>query len=222
MGRSIVLDSADGHRFGAYRADPEESPRGGIVVIQEIFGVNRHIRSVADRFAALGYVAVAPQIFDRHQPDIELGYEGDDVQKGRDIRVAVGFDKPVLDIAAAVTSLKSEGLNVATVGYCYGGALAWLSAARIPSLDAAIGYYGTAAAFKDEAPTCPVMLHYGDLDEMIPSTDGAMLESLYPGVQSFVYPAGHGFNCDLRGSYHKDSAERALGRTMEFIAEHVG
>lgn len=222
MGRSIVLKAADGHQFGAYRADPEGPAKGGVVVIQEIFGVNRHIRSVADRFAAQGYATIAPQIYDRHEPDIELGYEADDVQKGRDIRVEVGFDNPVKDIAAAVSALKDEGHRVATVGYCYGGALAWLTAARISSLDAAIGYYGTAAAFKDEAPTCPVMLHYGDLDEMIPSSDGAMLESLYPGVQSFVYPAGHGFNCDLRGSYHRDSAERALERTMAFIQEHVG
>lgn len=222
MGRSIVLKAADGHQFGAYRADPEGPAKGGVVVIQEIFGVNRHIRSVADRFAAQGYATIAPQIYDRYEPDIELGYEADDVQKGRDIRVEVGFDNPVKDIAAAVSALKDEGHRVATVGYCYGGALAWLTAARISSLDAAIGYYGTAAAFKDEAPTCPVMLHYGDLDEMIPSSDGAMLESLYPGVQSFVYPAGHGFNCDLRGSYHRDSAERALERTMAFIQEHVG
>ncbi|MDW3206311.1 MAG: dienelactone hydrolase family protein [Alphaproteobacteria bacterium] len=222
MGRTIVLKASDGHQFGAYRADPEMPARGGVVVIQEIFGVNRHIRAVADRFAALGYVAIAPQIFDRHQPDVELSYEAEDVQKGRDIRVEVGFDNPVLDIAAAVSALKDEGLKAATVGYCYGGALAWLAAARIPALDASVGYYGTAAAFKDEAPTCPVMLHYGDLDGMIPSTDGAMLESMYPGVQSFVYPADHGFNCDLRSSYHAESAERALARTTAFLAEHVG
>lgn len=220
MSQTIALRASDGHEFNAYRADAAGTAKAGIIVIQEIFGVNRHIRSVADRYAALGYTAIAPQIYDRYAPDTELGYEEADVEKGRALRVEVGFDNPVLDIAAAAKSLQDEGLKVFTVGYCYGGALAWLAAARVPELAGAIGYYGTAAAFKDEAPHCPVLLHYGQFDGMIPSSDGAMLASLHSGVDAHVYPADHGFNCDLRGSYHAESADLALERSLAFLDAH--
>ncbi len=139
MGSTITLSAIDGFTLKAYRADPEGDARGGIVVIQEIFGVNDHIRSVADGYAAQGYSVIAPQLYDRSAPDIELGYTQGDVQKGRDIRVEIGFDKPLLDLQAAVSLLKSEGLAVGTVGYCYGGALAWRSAAKRDGLAAAIG-----------------------------------------------------------------------------------
>lgn len=227
MGKTIHLTASDGHSLGAYRADPEgtpseRAPRGLIVVVQEIFGVNLHIRAVTDGFAADGYVAIAPQIFDRAEPDVELGYDAADVQRGRAIRMEVGFDGPVLDIAAAAALGAAEGLKVGVVGYCYGGALAWLAAARIDGLSAAIGYYGTAAAFKDEAPGCPVMLHYGDKDAMIPISDADDLKALYPDIQTFVYPADHGFNCDIRASHDAESATLARARTMALIGETVG
>lgn len=219
MGQTIDLTASDGHSFKAYRADPAGTPKAGVVIIQEIFGVNRHIRSVVDRFAADGFVAIAPQIYDRHAPDTELGYSDEEVEQGRAVRVEVGFDNPVLDIAAATACLTGEGLATFAIGYCYGGALAWLSASRVTGLSGAIGYYGTAAAFREEAPGCPVLLHYGELDAMIPHTDGDSLVQQYPEmVEAYVYPAGHGFNCDLRGSYHAASADLALDRTLSFIA----
>ncbi|MDF1748835.1 MAG: dienelactone hydrolase family protein [Alphaproteobacteria bacterium] len=222
MGQTITLTAIDGFTLKAYRADPEGDVRGGIVVIQEIFGVNSHIRSVVDGFAAEGYSVIAPQIYDRSAPDIELGYTPEDVQKGRDIRAELGFDKPLLDLQAAVSLLKSEGLAVGTVGYCYGGALAWRSAAKLEGLSAAIGYYGGAAMFKDEAPKCPVLMHYGEKDPMIPSTDGAMLAGLYSNVEAFVYPADHGFNCDQRSSYDGPSAALALERSLSFFQDYLG
>lgn len=223
MGNTITLTAIDGFVSKAYRADPVGDMRGGIVVIQEIFGVNGHIRSVADGYAAQGYSVIAPQLYDRSAADIELGYTQEDVQKGRDIRVELGFDKPLLDLQAAVSLLKSEGLAVGIVGYCYGGALAWRSAAKLEGLSAAVGYYGSAATFKDEAPQCPVLLHYGEKDAMIPSTDGAMLADLYPNrVEAFVYPADHGFNCDQRASYDGPSAALALERSLFFFQDYLG
>lgn len=217
----LTVTARDGHEFGAYRADPDGAVKGGIVVIQEIFGVNIHIRDVTDGFAQAGYAAIAPHIFDRVERGLELGYTGDDVARGRDTRAKLGFDDPILDIAACVEILKGEGLKVGTVGYCYGGALAWLSAARIDGLSAAVGYYGTAANFKDEAPKCPVLLHYGEKDQMIPHSDADLLKAMYRNVDAHVYPADHGFNCDRRGSYHKASADIALDRTLAFFGEHL-
>jgi carboxymethylenebutenolidase len=222
MGQTIPLTAIDGFTLNAYRADPDGDVRGGIVVIQEIFGVNDHIRGVVDGYAAQGYSVIAPQIYDRAAPNIELGYTPDDVKKGRDIRADLGFDKPLLDLQAAVSLLTSEGLKVGVVGYCYGGALAWRCAAKLEGLSAAVGYYGGAAAFKDEVPKCPVLLHYGEKDAHIPSTDGAMLADLYPDVEAFVYPADHGFNCDQRASYDGPSAALALERSLFFFQDYLG
>lgn len=222
MGERVELISEDGFRFAGYRARPVGPAKGGVVVIQEIFGVNAHIRDVADGFAEQGYLTLAPQIYDRIEPNVELGYEGDDVQRGRDIRAELGFDTPVRDIAAAVRLLRADVAKVGTVGYCYGGALAWLTAARIPGLDAAVGYYGTAANFAEEAPACPVMLHYGEKDAMIPASDADDLKARYPEIETFVYPADHGFNCDMRASYDAESASLAYERTLEFFGKHLG
>jgi len=218
----VKLQARDGHSFTAYRATPDALPKAGLVIIQEIFGVNIHIRDVVDGYARAGYAAIAPQLFDRVQPDLELGYDGDDVTRGRETRVQLGFDNPVLDIAACIDLLREEGLATGVVGYCYGGALAWLSAARIDGLGAAIGYYGTAAQFKDEAPKCPVQLHYGELDSMIPHSDGEQLSGMYDQVEAYVYPADHGFNCDRRASYHEESAALALERSLSFFGKHIG
>ncbi len=217
----LTLTAKDGHEFGAYRAEPSGTPKAGIVVIQEIFGVNSHIRTVVDSYAKSGYVAIAPQIFDRIKPDLELGYEGSDVVAGRQARMDLGFDAPLLDIQATVDLLISENIPVGVVGYCYGGALAWRSAAKVTDLSATICYYGAAATFKDEAPACPVLLHYGEKDAMIPSSDATLLSGLYPMVEAHVYPADHGFNCDQRASHHAPSAALAMERSLAFLHRHL-
>lgn len=222
MGSTIRLTAEDGFEFGAYRAGPKGDARGGMIVVQEIFGVNSHIRTICDRFAAQGYVALAPQIFDRVQRDVELGYGPDDIATGRGLRGKAGEDGPILDIAACAKALAAEGLKVGTIGFCYGGALAWIAAARVKGLSCSICYYGKAADFKDESPTCPMMMHFGEQDQSIPASDADLLKGMYPDIQTFVYPAGHGFNCDLRAGYDADSATLARSRSLDFIALHVG
>ena len=221
MGVTLQLTAADGHGFDAYRADPEGTHKGGIVVIQEIFGVNSHIRSLCDKFAAEGYTALAPALFDRVGKGIELAYEEADVAEGRDIRGKITWDQAVSDVAAAVDVLKSEG-KVGVVGYCWGGSLTWLAACRL-DLACAVGYYGGQIAdFKDEKPRCPVVLHFGDTDASIPMDAVEAVKAAQPDVPVYVYPAGHGFACDIRGSFHAESTAEALPRTLALFAEHVG
>lgn len=219
MGRKITLTAEDGHEFGAWRSDPDGKPHGGIVVIQEIFGVNGHIRSVAERFADRGYSVIAPALFDRAVADIELDYDEDGMTRGRELRAAVGWEGPVADIAAAAEALREAG-KVGTVGFCWGGSLAWLAATRLglPS----VGYYGgQIAAFAGETPKAPVLLHFGDKDQSIPMTDVEKVRAAHPDVPIHVYPAGHGFNCDARASYHEESAEKAFRRTIDFFAANL-
>lgn len=223
MGENVTLKAEDGHQLSAYRAAPSGKPRGGLVIVQEIFGVNGHIRSVADGYAADGYVAVAPAVFDRVQRGIQLGYEQADIEQGRAIRGKVGWDAMVTDIKAAVQALKGEGLKVGVVGYCMGGSLAWLAGTRIDGLAAAVGYYGGAVAeFVAEKARCPVMLHFGETDASIPKEHYEKVMATHPGIPVHVYPAGHGFNCDQRASYHEPSARLARQRTLEFLRTHVG
>jgi len=222
MGRNITLTAADGHQLGAWRADPDGKARGGIVVIQEIFGVNGHIRDVCDRIAAAGYAAIAPAIFDRAEPGVELGYDDDGITRGRDLRTQVGWDGPVADMTAAAEALKPAG-KVGVVGFCWGGSLAWLAACRL-AVDAAVGYYGgQIVQYVDETPACPILLHFGDQDASIPIADVDAIRAAHPDVPVHVYAgAGHGFNCDRRGSYHAEHAAVAWERTLKFFAEHVG
>ena len=223
MGKMIELTAADGHKLAAYRADPAGKPKGAVVVIQEIFGVNNHIKKTADSFAAKGYVAIAPALFDRVERGIDLGYKDADIAAGREIRGKVGSDdRPLADIQAAIAAVKGAG-KVATVGYCWGGALAFLSATRLNGIACAVGYYGgTIAQNAGEKPKVPTLLHFGDKDQSIPMTDVEKVKQARPDTTIYVYPAGHGFNCDERGSYDAASAKRALDRTLSFIAEHVG
>jgi carboxymethylenebutenolidase len=222
MGKMIELTASDGHKLGAYRADPAGKPKGAVVVIQEIFGVNNHIKRTADGFAARGYTAIAPALFDRHKPGIELGYDQAAIAEGREIRGSVGDEGPLKDIQAAINAVKGVG-KLATVGYCWGGALAFASATRLSGLAAAVGYYGGGiAGMAGEKPKVPTMLHFGDKDQSIPMTDVEKVKQARPDVTVYVYPAGHGFNCDERGSYDAASAKTALDRTMSFIAEYVG
>ncbi len=220
MGQTVTLTAEDGHELSAYRADPEGAPRGGIVVIQEIFGVNGHIRGVCDRFAGEGYVAIAPAVFDRAERGVELDYDSDGMARGREIMGGLGLDAPLLDIAAAAASIKDAG-KVGSVGYCWGGTVAWLAATRLklPS----VGYYGGRIVdFAGEKLEVPVMLHFGKQDQMIPAEDVAKIREAAPKVPVFEYDAGHGFNCEKRASYHEESAKFALTRTLEFLAENVG
>jgi len=218
----IELTAADGHRLGAYRAGPSDARRG-LVVIQEIFGVNHHMRRVCDDFAAAGYAVVAPALFDRVQRDVELGYAPDDVARGRDLRAAVPAEGPMLDVEAAAAALPA-GIARGIVGYCWGGTVAWWGATRSRSFRAAVGWYGGGiAATKDEVPGCPVQLHFGELDASIPLADVEAVRAARPEVEVFVYPgAGHGFGCEERGSYKPGDAEVAQRRTLAFLGAHLG
>jgi len=224
MGKTIELRAADGHTLGAYRADPAGKPRGAIVVIQEIFGVNSHIRSVADGYAADGYLAIAPAIYDRVERNFEVGYSPEDIAKGRALKDKAALDGALRDVGAAVKAASGAG-KVGIVGYCWGGYVTWMAAARVPGLACAVPYYGggsTTDAAIAEKPKCPVMAHYGEKDEHISAESVKKLAAAHPSVTVHLYPAPHGFNCDQRGSYHAESAKLARSRTLEFFRKHVG
>jgi carboxymethylenebutenolidase len=223
MGKTIDLTAADGHKFAAYRADPAGKPRGAIVVVQEIFGVNNHMRRVTDGFAAQGYLAISPALFDRTKRGVELGYDADAIAKGRDLRGAVGDDGPLLDVQATINEAAKSGGKVAVIGYCWGGSLAYLAATRLKGIACTVGYYGGAiAANAGEKTRVPVMLHFGETDQSIPMTDVEKVRAAHPEIALHVYPAGHGFNCDERGSYDAASTRIALDRTLGFLKDHIG
>ncbi|HZS84049.1 MAG TPA: dienelactone hydrolase family protein [Stellaceae bacterium] len=222
MGRTIELTAADGHKFAAYRADPAGKARGALVVIQEIFGVNGHMRRVTDGFADEGYVAIAPALFDRAKRGVELGYDQGGMTAGRELRAGLGDDEPLRDIQATIKEASGAG-KVGVIGYCWGGSLAYLAATRLDGLACAVGYYGGAiAAHAEEKTRVPVMLHFGETDQSIPMSDVEKVRAAHPEIALYVYPAGHGFNCDERGSYHAASAKQALGRSLDFLRQHLG
>jgi carboxymethylenebutenolidase len=222
MGQTLALTAKDGQKLGAYRADPSGKPRGAVVVIQEIFGVNNHIRHVADGFAQQGYVAVAPALFDRVKPGIELGYDQKSIEQGREIRAKVPLEGSLADLQAAIDYAKQFG-KVAVVGYCWGGGLAFLAATRLSGVAAAVGYYGgMIAQHAEERPKAPVMLHFGETDQSIPMSDVEKVRKARPDLPIHVYKAGHGFSCDERASHHPESAKLALERSLKFLAEKVG
>ncbi len=214
----IRLTADDGHELDAYEAGPADAA-AGIVVVQEIFGVNAHIRDVVGRYAALGYRTVAPALFDRLERGVELGYTEETVTQGRAMRGAIDWDDTVRDVGAAVAHLSGNG-PVGVVGYCYGGSLAWLAAHSLP-VAAAVGYYGgQIIQFTDRAPQAPVLLLFGEVDYMIPLSDVTEIMRAHPTVPVHVYPgADHGFNCDARDSYHPEAAAQALERTLAFLAD---
>ncbi len=219
----INLEARDGHAFNAYRARPDGDVRAGLVVIQEIFGVNSHIRNVADRFAAQGFDALAPALFDRAKRGVELGYQPDDIDRGRAIRAQVPTDAALQDVDAAINLLAQTGRPVAVVGYCWGGSLAWAAATRLQGLSCAVSYYGgQVAEMANEQPSCPVMLHFGETDQSIPMEQVETVRAKHPALPLFTYPAGHGFSCDARGSFDAPSAELASKRTVEFLKTHTG
>lgn len=219
MGEFITLTAKDGHRLQAWRTG---SGAPGIVVIQEIFGLNNHIRTTADRFAAEGFSVIAPALFDRVQPGTELGYGPEDIEKGRALRAQVRTEDALADIAAAVAALREDGLTVGVVGYCWGGSLAWASATRLEGVSAAVGYYGgEVAKMADEQPRCPVMLHFGEQDHAIPMSDVETVAKKHPEVPVHTYDAGHGFSCDERGSFDPESHALALSRTLPFLRKNL-
>jgi carboxymethylenebutenolidase len=222
MGERIQIRATDGFALGAYQADPAGAAKGAVVVIQEIFGVNSHIREVADGYAAEGYVAIAPQLFDRVDRDVELGYSEADMGKG----IELAFQKldhklALLDVQAAIDAAAVRG-KVGVVGYCFGGLMTWRAACDLDGVAAAVSYYGGGvAAEAGRQPKCPVMMHFGENDTHIPMSDVNKVKEAQSQAQVFVYPADHGFNCDHRASFHAESAQLARSRTLAFFAEHL-
>ena len=220
MGKTLSLQLKDGTRIGAYLAEPAGTPKAGLVVVQEIFGVNAHIRSVADRYAAQGYLAIAPALFDPVQPGVELGYDQEGMTKGLEYVGKLGFDRALAGVEAAAQEVQRAG-KVATVGYCWGGTLSYLSAIRL-GLPAISYYGGRNVQFVGEQAKAPLMFHYGLKDAHISEADREAVRKANPTAEFHVYEADHGFNCDARGSYDAASAKLAMERSLAFLAKHVG
>lgn len=219
VGKWTQVTAEDGHSLDAWLAEPVGRPRGAVVVIQEIFGVNHHIRGLAEGFAAEGYLAVAPAIYDRVEPKVELGYGEADVARGRDIRGKVEWDGCIQDVAAAV-KLAARGGKVGITGFCYGGGVSWVAAARVPGVAAASCYYGGPwNEFKDERVNCPTLLHFGTRDHMIPLSLAEEMPANNPAAVAHVYEAEHGFVCDQRvNNYDATATTLARRRTLGLFA----
>jgi len=223
LGKHFSLVASDSFKLGAYRADPSGTPKGGVVVIQEIFGVNHHIRAVCDRVAAQGYAAIAPAIFDRQHPNFECGYSPDEIANARKYVANPDWGAMMRDIQAAIDEAKKSG-PAAIVGFCLGGTLAFLAAAKLNGLSAAIGWYGGQIAKNaDEKPKVPTQLHFGETDASIPMSDVELIKQKRGGdCEIYVYPgAGHGFNCEERGSYNETAAKLARERSIAFLNKHL-
>ncbi|MGJ4931094.1 dienelactone hydrolase family protein [Bradyrhizobium sp. HKCCYLS2038] len=222
MGQDIKLTASDGFQLGAYRADPAGTAKGALVVIQEIFGVNHHIRNICDRLAAEGYVAIAPAIFDRVEPDFTSGYSPDEIAVARKFVANPDWPAMLRDTQAAIDAVKSVG-PVGIIGFCLGGSIAYAAATKLTGLKAAIGYYGGAVVrFAEDKPTVPTQLHFGEKDAGIPLTDVETIKAKRPDVEVLVYPgAQHGFGCDERASYDKPSSDLAWTRSLAFFAQHL-
>ena len=223
MSETVKLKSADGHELDAYIARPTGAPIAGLIVIQEIFGVNRHIRSIVDGYARDGFLAVAPALFDRVERGVELAYDGPDAQKGMAILQKLDNEKALEDVDAALNFVRAQtGKRSGVIGYCLGGLLAWLSATRLHP-DAAVGYYaGRIGNFASENPIAPVQLHFGKLDTHIPAEQVEKVHEAHPEVEIHWYEnAGHGFNCDMRASYNAEASALARGRALAFLKKHL-
>ena len=223
MGQLIELKTKDGKTIEAYRAEPAGSARGALVVIQEIWGINKHIRSVADGYAADGYLAIAPALFDRIEPGVKMDeYTPETMQRGFGLMQKVDMDKALLDVEAAVQQVASVG-KVGIVGYCLGGRVAWMSAAHADGLSAAVAYYGGGVpGLAAEKPRCPVILHFGKKDQHIPLDSVEAFKKVHPELPVYLYDADHGFNCNDRGSYDAAAAKLARERTVEFLRKNIG
>ena len=219
MGQHINIPTTRTRCIGAYLAQPEGKPKGGIVVIQEIFGVTAHIRSMADRFAGYGYTAIAPAFFDHLESDVELGYDQVGANKGKQLVAELGLERALEDVACAAESIVSAG-KIGTVGYCWGGTVALLSAMRLglPS----VSYYGARnLAYLHEVPRAPLMFHFGEKDTSIPPEAVAKHREALPQMETFTYPANHAFNRDGSAPYDEASAKLAMQRTLAFFEQHL-
>ncbi len=220
MGDWVKLRAADGQELSAWEARPEGEPIAGLVVVQEIFGVNAHIRSVTDGWARDGFLAVAPALFDRIEPGVDLTYEGADMQRAVSFIPRLDVEKALLDTRAAMDyAASATSKKVGVIGYCFGGTIAWLAATRLGAR-VAVGYYGGRIAnYASENPACPVMLHFGRQDAHIPAEEVDRVKSAHPGVEVYWYDAGHGFNCDARSAYNAAAAREARQRSVEFLKQ---
>ena len=218
MGQHITLTASDGHQLGAYLCEAEGECRGSVIVIQEIFGVNVHIRDVCERYAQMGYKTIAPALYDRFERDFQTGYEPDDIALGRDMKTAANenLDGVMADMEAARAAVADTG-KVAVTGFCWGGFVVWLAACRM-DIHAAAGYYGGGIIdFIDEKPKCPTILHFGEHDQSIPLSDVDQIAKAHPDVSVHIYDADHGFHCDMRGSFNPRSANIAGMRTIRLF-----
>jgi len=222
VGKQFTLTATDAHQLGAYRADAKGEAKGGIVVIQEIFGVNHHIRAVCDRLAQDGYNAIAPALFDRTERNFESGYSPDEIANARKFVANPDWNAMLKDTQPAIADLKKEG-PIAIIGFCMGGTVAFLAATRLQGLSAAIAYYGgQIAKFADEKPKVPMEMHFGEKDQSIPMSDVETIRKRRPETEIYTYPdAGHGFHCDERASYNEKAAKEAWTRSMEFLKKHL-
>jgi carboxymethylenebutenolidase len=222
MGKTIELTAADGHKLLAYRAEPVGNPKGALIVAMEIFGINSHIRSVADGYAADGYLAIAPALFDRAQRGYETGYSQDEIQRGIAMIGKVNLDDTMKDVAAARDNVSAAG-KVGIVGYCWGGTVAWKAAADVAGLHCAVPYYGGGIpGLIGLKPRCPVMCHWGETDASIPLDKAKAFAAAHADQTHHFYAAGHGFNCDQRASFDAEAARLARRRTLEFLTRHLG
>ena len=222
MGDQRTLTAADGFELGAYWAGASGTEKGRVVVVQEIFGVNHHIRSVCDRLAAEGYSALAPAIFDRVAPNFQSGYSPEDIAEARKFIPRLDWEKVLLDVGAAADFVEKDG-PVAVMGFCLGGSVAFLTATQRDGLAAALCYYGgQIVRHADKMPRCPTQMHFGDRDQSIPMADIETIRAKRPDCEIHIYPAGHGFHCDERASYDPESATLAWQRSLAFLAEAFG
>jgi carboxymethylenebutenolidase len=220
MGQFTTIMARDGHEFQAWLAPPPGRPRGAVLVLQEIFGVNAHIRKVTDGFAADGYTAIAPALFDRVRRGIDLNYTPADAELGKGYVKQLQPEQTLKDIAAALAVVRNSG-RAGVVGYCWGGTLAYTAACQLP-LACAVVYYGKVTSLLEQKPRCPVMYHFGGQDKSITPADVAAVRAAYPDAPLYTYDgAGHGFNCELRDSYNPQAAALARSRTVEFLSRHV-
>jgi carboxymethylenebutenolidase len=223
MSSNIQLTATDGHQLGAYVSESAGPAVAAVVVAQEIFGVNRHVRSVADDYAGQGFWAIAPALFDRVEQNVELDYNPTDSSRGMKIASQIGMENALKDVASAIAYAGSalRGKKVGVVGYCFGGSLAWLAATRL-NPNAAVCYYGgQISKYAAEVPHCPVMLHFGSKDPHIPPAEIEKIQRAHPELPVFLYDAGHGFNCDQRKDYAPQAASLARQRTLEFFRKHL-
>lgn len=217
----IELTAGDGHKFSAYRADPRETPKGAVVIVQDLFGVNPYIRKTADRFAENGYVAIAPSLFDRAKTAVTLGYDEAALAEGTSLAEQVSKGDAISDIQAAVDAVKDAG-KVAIVGFGWGGYLAYVSGNQVNGLACSIGYYSDGVAKElGGKRKIPTLLHFGETDSRILPDDITLFRASRPDVSAFTYPAGYGFDCEEQTAYNKDAAETAQERTSFWVSQYV-